>query len=89
MEKAVMTTEDREYFKNGIKTLCGTELIFTHNFINDKDIKKRFTKEDLEFMNKEIGRQAGAIWANLLRALKKRDYKGAETVLRGNGGKGR
>lgn len=29
MERKVkMTQEDRRYFKNGVKTLCGTELIF-------------------------------------------------------------
>lgn len=40
MKKVAMTQEDREYFKKGIKTLCGTELIFATKVINDPDIKK-------------------------------------------------
>lgn len=86
MKRAKMTDEDRAYFKEGVKTLCGTELICTKNFINDKDIKKRIDPEDLAFMNKELGRQAGAIWASLLRALKKQDYKAAGEVIRGKRG---
>lgn len=81
-----MTDEDREYFKEGVKTLCGTELIFAGNVINDKDLRKRFDPEDLAFMNKELGRQAGAIWARLLRALKKHDFAAAVEVIRGKGG---
>ena len=81
-----MTDEDRAYFKAGIKTLCGEELVFAGNVINDKDLRKRFTPEDLVFMNKELGRQAGAIWARLLRALKKHDFEAAVEVMRGKGG---
>ena len=44
-----MTDEDRAYFKAGIKTLCGEELVFAGNVINDKDLRKRFTPEDLVF----------------------------------------
>ena len=40
MQKVEMTKEDREYFKNGVKTLCGTELILATKVINDPDIKK-------------------------------------------------
>lgn len=58
-DKVKMTDEDRAYFKEGVKTLCGTELIFAGNVINDKDLRKRFDPEDLAFMNKELGRQAG------------------------------
>ena len=82
-----MTQEDRQYFKNGVKTLCGTELLFAIRVIEDKDLIKVIDSEDLEFMKKELGRQAGAIWAKLLRALKKLDFKEAERILRGGTGK--
>lgn len=78
-----MTQEDREYFKNGVKTLCGTELVFAIRVIEDKDFIKVVDNKDLEFMKKELGRQAGAIWAKLLRALKKMDFKEAEKILTG------
>ena len=55
--KAKMTQEDKTYFKNGVKTLCGTELILATKVINDPDIKKIFTQNDLDFMNKELGRR--------------------------------
>lgn len=84
-DKAVMTAEDREYFKNGVKTLCGTEMLITAEFI--KQNRSIFTKEDYEFMSKELGRQAGAIWAKLLRALKKADFKEAQKILTGGNGK--
>lgn len=83
MKPAKMTEEDRAYFKEGVKSLCGIELLEIKGFINDKEIKKRIAPEDFAFMTKELGRQAGAIWARLLRALKKSDYKEAEEVLRG------
>lgn len=83
MGKIPMTQEDREYFKNGVRTLCGTEVLFAKNIINDPDIKKIFTAEDLDFMNKELGRQAGAVFARILRAFKKRDFKEAQRVLTG------
>lgn len=82
-DKAVMTQEDREYFKDGVRTLCGTEVLFVRNIINDPDTKKIFTAEDIDFMNKELGRQAGAVFARILRALKKRNYKEAQRVLTG------
>lgn len=83
-----MTDEDRAYFKAGVKTLCGTELIFARNVINDEDLRKRFDPEDLSFMNRELGRQAGEIWKRLLRALKKHDFAAAEEVIRGKRGGG-
>lgn len=83
MKKVAMTQEDREYFKNGIKTLCGTELIFATEVINDPDIKKMFTQSDLTFMNKELGRQAGAIFAGILREFKKKDFAGVQEILTG------
>lgn len=86
MQRVKMTDEDRAYFKEGVKTLCGTELIFAKNVINDKDLRKRFDPEDLAFMNKELGRQAGAIWARLLRELKKHDFAAAEEVIKGKRG---
>ena len=81
-----MTQEDREYFKNGVKTLCGTELVFAIRVIEDKDFIKIVDSKDLEFMKHELGRQAGAIWAKLLRALKKHDFKEAEKILTGGTG---
>ncbi len=86
LKRVKMTDEDRAYFKEGVKTLCGTELIFAGNVINDKDLRKLFDPEDIAFMNKELGRQAGAIWARLLRALKKHDFTEAVEVIRGKGG---
>ncbi len=83
MEKVKMTQEDKTYFKNGVKTLCGTELIVVIKVINDPDIKKIFTQDNLDFMNKELGRQAGAVFARILRAFKKRDFKEAQRVLTG------
>lgn len=83
MGKIVMTQEDREYFKNGVRTLCGTEVLFVKNIINDPDAKKIFTAEDIDFMNKELGRQAGAVFARILRAFKKMDLKEVQRVLTG------
>lgn len=83
MEKVAMTQEDREYFKNGVRTLCGTEVLFVKNIINDPDAKKIFTAEDIDFMNKELGRQAGAVFTRILRAFKKRDFEEAQRVLTG------
>lgn len=83
MGKIPMTQEDREYFKNGVRTLCGTEVLFAKNIINGPDAKKIFTAEDIDFMNKELGRQAGAVFARILRAFKKRDFKEAQRILTG------
>lgn len=83
MVKVAMTQEDREYFKNGVRTLCGTEVLFAKNLINDPDVKKIFTAEDIDFMNNELGRQAGAVFSRVLRAFKKRDFKEAQRVLTG------
>lgn len=83
MGKIAMTQEDREYFKSGVRTLCGTEVLFVKNIINDPDAKKIFTAEDIDFMNKELGRQAGAVFAWILRAFKKRDFEEAQRVLTG------
>ncbi len=81
-----MTHEDREYFKNGVKTLCGTELIAVISLTKDKDFIKAADSGDLEFMKKALGRRAGEIWQELLRALKKWDFKEAEKILRGGTG---
>lgn len=78
-----MRNEDREYFKNGVRTLCGTEVIVVSKIINDPDAKKIFTQQDIDFMNKELGRQAGAVFARILRAFKARDFKEAQRVLTG------
>lgn len=81
--KAEMTQEDRAYFKKGVKTLCGTELILATKVINDPDIKKIFTQGDLDFMNKELGRQAGALFAGILRGFKKKDFSEVQKILTG------
>lgn len=86
MGKVKMTQGDRDYFKNGVKTLCGTELLFAIRVIEDKDLKKVFDSGDLEFMEHELGRQAGAIWAKLLRAFKKKDFKEVQKILTGGTG---
>ena len=86
MGKIPMTQEDREYFKNGARTLCGVEVLQVRDMINRPDAKKIFTAEDLDFMNKELGRQAGAVFARILREIKKRDFREAQRVL--TGGKG-
>ena len=82
-EKIPMTQEDRDYFKSGVRTLCGIEVIQAKNIINDPGLKVVFTSEDLDFMNKELGRQAGAVFARILRAIKKKDFKEAQRVLTG------
>ncbi len=86
IEKITMTKEDRDYFKSGVRTLCGVEVLQVRDIINHSDVKKIFTAEDLGFMNKELGRQAGAVFARILRAIKKRDFREAQRVL--TGGKG-
>ena len=86
MGKIPMTQEDREYFKSGARTLCGVEVLQVRDMINHQDAKKIFTAEDLDFMNKELGRQEGAVFARILRAIKKRDFREAQRVL--TGGKG-
>lgn len=83
MKKIQMTQEDRDYFKSGVRTLCGIEVIQAKNIINDPELKVVFTSEDLDFMNKELGRQAGAVLARILRAIKKMDFKEAQRVLTG------
>ena len=39
MKKIPMTQEDRDYFKSGVRTLCGIEVIQAKNIINDPRIK--------------------------------------------------
>ena len=87
MKKIPMTQEDRDYFKSGVRTLCGIEVIQAKNIINDPGLKVVFTSEDLDFMSKELGRQAGAVFARILRAIKKKDFKEAQRVI--TGGKSR
>lgn len=87
MKKIPMTQEDRDYFKSGVRTICGIEVIQAKNIINDPELKVVFTSEDLDFMNKELGRQAGAVFARILRAIKKMDFKEAQRVI--TGGKSR
>ena len=87
MKKIPMTQEDRDYFKSGVRTLCGIEVIQAKNIINDPGLKVVFTYEDLDFMNKELGRQAGAVFARILRGIKKKDLKEAQRVI--TGGKSR
>lgn len=63
------------------------EVVQAKNIINDPELKVVFTSEDLDFMNKELGRQAGAVFARILRAIKKMDFKEAQRVI--TGGKSR
>ena len=78
-----MTQEDRDYFKSGVKTLCGIEVIQAKNIITDTALTAASPSEDLDFMNKELGRQAEAVFARILRAIKKMDFKEAQRVLTG------
>lgn len=87
MQKVEMTREDRDYFKNGVKSLCGVEVLIIRDFINDKQVKKTLVKEDVEFMNKELSRQAGAVFAKILRAFKKMDFAEVQEALTGGTGK--
>lgn len=87
MSVTEMTQEDREYFKNGVRTLCGTEIMTVKNIINDPQAKQIFTEKDIAFMNAELGRQAGAVFARMLRAFKAKDFKEAQRVLTGGKGK--
>ena len=83
MGQIKMTKEDREYFKRGVKTLCGTELLFVGKLIlGEKEVRKIIDPEDFEFIRVELGRQAGALWGKLLRSLKKEDYAAAVELLR-------
>ena len=86
-EKIPMTQEDRDYFKSGVRTLCGIDVIQAKNIINYPGLKVVFTSEDFDFMNKELVRQAGAVFARILRAINKKDFKEAQRVI--TGGKSR
>lgn len=81
--KIPMQKEEREYFENGVRTLCGTEVIYVKNLISTPEAKQIFTFEDLEFMKKELARQAGAIFARVLRAIKRKDFEEAQRVMTG------
>lgn len=81
--KIPMAKEDRDYFKSGVRTLCGTEVIYVKNLISAPEAKQIFTFEDLEFMKKELARQAGAIFARVLRAIKRKDFEEAQRVMTG------
>ena len=83
MQKLKMTQADRDYFKNGVKSLCGIEVLIAGDFINAPEVKRMFVKEDVEFMNKELGRQAGAVFAKILRAFKEMDLAGVQEILTG------
>ena len=87
MDKVPMTKEDKECFKDEVRTLCGIEVLQIREIINDPRAKEIFTKEDLNFMNKELGRQAGAVFGHILRALEAGDHKEAQRVLTGGKGK--
>ena len=86
MERVKMTQEDREHFKKAVKELCGFELLVVGNVINDKDMEERIAPQDLEFMNKTLGRQAGEIFSRVLRGFKKMDLEAVKEALRGKRG---
>ena len=52
-----MTQEDRDYFKSGVRTLCGIEVIQIKNIINDPELKVVFTSEDLAFIRNLADKQ--------------------------------
>lgn len=81
--KIPMTKEERDYFKSGVRTLCGTEVIYVKNLISDPKSEAIFTSEDLKFTKKELSRQAGAIFARVLRAIKRKDFEEAQRVMTG------
>lgn len=81
--KIPMTKEERDYFKSGVRTLCGTEVIYVKNLISDPKSEAIFTSEDLKFMKKELSRQAGAIFARVLRTIKRKDFEEAQRVMTG------
>lgn len=81
--KIPMAKEDKDYFKSGVRTLCGIEVIYVKNLISTPEAKQIFTFEDLEFMKKELARQAGAIFARILRAIKRKDFEEAQRVMTG------
>lgn len=78
-----MAKEDKDYFKSGVITLCGIEVIYVKNLISTPEAKQIFTFEDLEFMKKELARQAGGIFARILRAIKRKDFEEAQRVMTG------
>lgn len=79
--KIPMQKEEREYFEIGVRTLCGTEVIYVKNLISTPKAKQIFTSDDLKFMEKELDRQAGAIFARVLRAIKRKDFEEAWRVM--------
>lgn len=86
MERVTMTQEDRELFKKYAKQLCGHELLIVGNVINDKDLREYIAPQDLEFMNKMLGRQAGEIFSRVLRGFKKMNLEAVKEALRGKRG---
>lgn len=66
-----------------IKECMESILDFATKVINEPDIKKIFTQGDLDFMNKELGRRAGAIFAGILRGFKKKDFAEVQKILTG------
>ena len=52
-EKIPMTQEDRDYFKSGVRTLCGIEVIQAKNIINDPGFKAAYTAEDRKSISDE------------------------------------
>lgn len=75
MKKIPMTQEDRDYFKSGVRTLCGIEVIQAKNIINDPGLKVVFTSEDLDFMNKELADRQGRYLPESLERLRKRTLR--------------
>lgn len=66
-KKIKMTKEDREYFKQGMKTVNPIEFLFITDFMNEaKDI---FTEEDLKFMRSCAGKRAERLLKNVVNNL--------------------
>ena len=57
--KIPMQKEEREYFEIGVRTLCGTEVIYVKNLISTPKAKQIFTSDDLKFMKKSLTDRRG------------------------------
>lgn len=58
-----LSREDKTRFATEIKTASPEELLTVISFL--EDFKKRFTSEDLRFMNSQLGRRAERLLRNV------------------------
>lgn len=74
-----MTKEDREYFKQGMKTANPVEFLIIADFLNEA--KEIFTEADLKFMHSCAGKRAERLLRNVVENLSfedKSDTTGGE-----------